>query len=75
MEVQGLGKLLLVTGLVFVLVGAGLMFFDKIPFLGKLPGDISIKREGFHIHIPVMTSIVLSVLVTVILWLVSYFRR
>ncbi len=74
-DVQGLGKLLLIAGIVFAVVGAALMFFDKIPFLGKLPGDISIKREGFQIHIPVTTSIVLSVLVSVILWLISYLRR
>lgn len=75
MDAQGLGKVLLMTGIVFAGVGAALLFADKIPFLGKLPGDISIKREGFQIHIPLMTSIVLSVLVSVILWLISHWKK
>jgi len=68
------GKMLMVAGLMIVLVGLALTFFDKIPFLGKLPGDISIKKENIQVYIPITTSILLSVLLSVILWLVSYFK-
>jgi hypothetical protein len=68
------GKMLMVAGLMIVLVGLALTFFDKIPFLGKLPGDISIKKENVQVYIPITSSILLSVLLSVILWLVSYFK-
>lgn len=69
-----IGKLLVLVGLVSVLLGVVLMFFDKIPFLGKLPGDISIKRDNFQFFFPITTSIVLSVLISLILWIISHLR-
>jgi hypothetical protein len=72
---QFVGKSLVIFGVILTLVGLALMFSDKIPFLGKLPGDIHIKRDNFELWFPITTSIVLSVLLSVILWLVSYFRN
>ena len=69
-----MGKFLVVAGLVVVLLGVLLMFFDKIPFLGKLPGDISIKRENFRVYFPITTSIILSVVISLLLWLFSQFK-
>jgi uncharacterized protein HemY len=69
-----MGKFLVVVGFVVVLLGVALMFFDKIPFLGKLPGDISIKRENFRIYFPITTSIILSVVISVLLWIFSQFK-
>jgi hypothetical protein len=71
---QQMGKFLVVVGLVVVLLGVLLMFFDKIPFLGKLPGDISIKRENFRFYFPITTSIILSVVISLLLWLFSQFK-
>jgi len=71
---QPMGKFLIMVGLVLVVVGGLLMFFDKIPFLGKLPGDINIKRENFQFYFPITTSIVLSVFISLILWLFSQFK-
>ncbi|MDD5688337.1 MAG: DUF2905 domain-containing protein [Elusimicrobia bacterium] len=65
------GKILIITGLVFVFVGIILVFNIKIPYLGKLPGDIYIKKENFTFYFPLSTSIVLSVLLSFILWLIS----
>ena len=59
---QPLGKMLVLMGGLILLVGVVLMFSDKLPFLGKLPGDISIKRENFQFYFPITTGIVLSVL-------------
>ncbi|BCJ88124.1 DUF2905 domain-containing protein [Effusibacillus dendaii] len=44
-------------------------------FLGKLPGDIVIKKENFSFYFPIMTSVLLSVLLSLIAFLVNYFRR
>lgn len=65
----------MLAGGVIVVLGIGLMFFDKIPFLGKLPGDIKIERENFKFYFPLTTSILFSVLVSVILWLISHFKK
>jgi hypothetical protein len=63
-----LGKLLVVLGGIIAAVGLMLMFFDKIPFIGKLPGDIYIKRKNFTVYFPFATSILLSVILSLILW-------
>jgi len=69
---QGIGKLLLIGGGILALIGLFLIFSPKVPFLGRLPGDIVVKRENFSFYFPLMTSILLSVLLSLVLWL---FRR
>jgi hypothetical protein len=66
-----LGKLLIVFGIVLVGLGFLVTFFDKIPYLGKLPGDIHIKRENFQFYFPITTSVVVSLLLTLVLWVIS----
>jgi len=75
MEISDVGKFLLVMGLLLVILGGALMFVDKIPFLGRLPGDIRIERENFRFYFPLTTSILISIVVSVILWLISHFRK
>lgn len=75
MEFQSLGKFLLLVGVILAMVGIALLIADKIPFLGRLPGDIRIERENFRFYFPLTTSILLSVLISVILWLISHFRK
>ena len=70
-----LGKVLVVFGIVIVGVGLLLMFYDKIPFLGKLPGDISIKKENFQFYFPLTTSIVLSIVLSLVMWLISLLNK
>lgn len=72
---QGFGKMLILLGAVLLGVGLLLTFFDKIPFLGKLPGDIYIKRENFQFYFPITTSIVISVLLSLIFWAISFFSK
>jgi hypothetical protein len=69
------GKFIVLVGLVIVGVGVVMMFFDKIPFVGKLPGDISIKKENFQLYVPITTSIVLSIVISLVVWLLSYLTR
>lgn len=68
-----IGRLLLVLGIILVVVGVIFMFADKIPLIGRLPGDILIKRKNFSFYFPIVTCILLSVLLTVIFNL--FFRK
>lgn len=70
---QGLGKILIIVGIVAILAGIILIWMPRIPFSGKLPGDILVKRENFTFYFPLATSIVISVLLSVILYLVRRF--
>jgi hypothetical protein len=69
-----LAKVIILLGAVLVAAGLALLFFEKIPFLGKLPGDIVIKRKNFTFYFPLATSIVLSILISLILYLIGKFR-
>ncbi|GFO68328.1 hypothetical protein GMLC_19070 [Geomonas limicola] len=64
-----LGKSLIVIGLVIAAVGVLFNFAGKLPWLGRLPGDIYIKRENFTFYFPLATSIIVSVVLSFILWL------
>jgi hypothetical protein len=68
-----MGKILIIIGLVLVVTGL-LLQYSKIPFLGKLPGDIRIERENVSFYIPIATSVLLSIILTIILYLVNKFR-
>ncbi len=70
---QGIGKLLIIAGIVLLIIGLFFIFSPKIPFLGKLPGDILVKRENFTFYFPLASSILLSVLIALILYLIRRF--
>lgn len=72
-ELFGFGKFLILLGIIFVLLGLILIFVPKIPFIGKLPGDIYVKKDNFTFYFPLGTSILISLLLTLILNLI--FRR
>ncbi|MGH7843905.1 MAG: DUF2905 domain-containing protein [Candidatus Binatia bacterium] len=67
-----IGKTLIFLGLVLLALGLVVSLAPKIPWLGQLPGDIFIKRERFTFYFPLMTSILVSVIVSLVLYL---FRR
>ena len=66
-----LGKTLIVIGVVIVAVGGVLVLAGRVPWLGRLPGDIYIQRGNFSFYFPVVTSLVVSVLLTLLFWLFS----
>ena len=70
MEIAGLGRLLLVLGLVLALAGIVLLLGSKVPFLGRLPGDLVMRREGFTLFVPVVTMIVVSLALTILINLI-----
>ena len=65
------GKTFLVIGLVVAGVGLLMMIGGKIPWIGKLPGDFFFKGEKFTFYFPLTTSILASVVLTLILWLIG----
>ncbi|MGH9339582.1 MAG: DUF2905 domain-containing protein [Acidobacteriota bacterium] len=69
-----IGKLLIFLGLAILVIG---LIFTFLPSLriGRLPGDIHFRKDNWSIYIPITTSILLSVLLTLILWIISSFRR
>jgi len=68
-----IGKFIIISGIVLIIMGAFVMLSSKIPFLGKLPGDILIKKDGFTFYFPIVTSILLSIILSFILNL--FFRK
>jgi hypothetical protein len=73
--VADLGKILLGLGLVMVVLGAILLVAGssagKVPWLGRLPGDIFIERANWRFYFPLGTSVLLSVVLSLLLWLFS----
>lgn len=66
---------LIVVGAVIMLVGLVWLLAPQMPWLGRLPGDIVVERKNFRFYFPIVTCIVLSVVLTAIMWLVRYFGR
>ncbi|HSD51061.1 MAG TPA: DUF2905 family protein [Candidatus Methylomirabilis sp.] len=63
---DSLARMLIVFGVVLALLGGLLLLAGKIPFLGRLPGDIIIRREHWSFYFPLTTSILLSILLTLL---------
>jgi len=69
---DSIGKSLVFIGLLIMLIGLMFMFFEKLPFnIGRLPGDILIKRDNFTFYFPLTTSIIISVILSLVFILLS----
>jgi hypothetical protein len=62
-----MGRFLILLGIVLVVLGVAWPWISKLPW-GRLPGDISIERENFSFHFPLMTSLIVSLVLTLLLW-------
>jgi Protein of unknown function (DUF2905) len=71
-DLSSLGKLLLLLAVVFGVIGLLLIIMGNVPFLGKLPGDLVIRRGGVTFFFPIVTSIVLSVVLTLLINLIFW---
>jgi hypothetical protein len=69
------GKWLVLMGLMLVVLGGLLWLAGRIPFVGRLPGDIRIERENFTCFVPLATSLLLSLLLTLLLYLFRLLGR
>jgi hypothetical protein len=68
-ETMGIGRLLIITGLVMLIAGVVITVGSKFFGLGRMPGDIVIRRNNFTFYFPIVTSILLSIILTVVMWL------
>jgi hypothetical protein len=68
---QEVGKTLIIFGVIILGLGLLLTFMNKVPFLGKLPGDVYIHRKNFTFYFPIATSILISIVLSLIFWLWS----
>lgn len=66
-------KFLILLGVVIIGIGLILLLFEKIPYIGRLPGDILIKRKNFTFYFPITTSIIISIILSIILMII--FRK
>ena len=75
-QMQQLGRLLLSLGAMFIVIGALLYFGQKLPFrLGRLPGDISYRGQHGTFYFPLVSCLVISIVISLIFWLINQLRR
>lgn len=67
-----MGRILILVGIALILVGLLMTIGNKLPWIGKLPGDIIIKKDHFSFYFPLTSSIIVSVILTLLLYI---FRR
>jgi uncharacterized protein HemY len=72
---ENLGKILMLFGLVFVFFGLLFLFLGRLPYLGKLPGDIFIKKENFTFYFPLATCLLISLFFSVVFYFISKFLK
>lgn len=70
-EMQHLGRLLIIFGGVIVVVGVLMMLAGKLSWVGRLPGDIVLHRKNFTFYFPLATSILISLLLTLLFWILG----
>jgi len=68
---DSIGKLLIVFGLLVAVVGAILLLVGRLPWLGRLPGDVSIQRGNWTFYFPLATSLLVSVVLTLTFWIIG----
>ena len=68
---QELAKTLIIFGIILVGIGVILEFAGKMPYIGKLPGDIYLHKKNFTFYFPLATSLLISIILSLILWLWS----
>ena len=70
-ELNPLGKMLIFFGAILILIGGALLLAGKVPWIGRLPGDIFIQRKNFSFYFPIATSIIISIILTLIFFILG----
>lgn len=70
-ELSAFGKILIGLGILMIVIGGLFLIGGKIPFIGRLPGDIAIQKKNFSFYFPITTCIIISIIFSLILWLLS----
>ncbi|OGW07625.1 MAG: hypothetical protein A2W75_08850 [Nitrospinae bacterium RIFCSPLOWO2_12_39_15] len=71
LELNPLGKMLIFFGVILILIGGAVLLAGKVPWIGRLPGDIFIQKKNFTFYFPLATSIIISIILTLIFSLLS----
>ena len=66
MDIQTIGRIMLVVGIAIAIIGGLLLLLARLPFFGHLPGDIRVERENFRLFFPLTSMILLSIVVSVV---------
>jgi hypothetical protein len=74
MDADSAARWIIFAGLITICIGAAIFLIGRAPFVGRLPGDLSFKGDGYAIFIPIATSIVLSIVLTIVLNIVIRLR-
>ena len=74
-ELQPLGRALIFFGVILTAFGLILLLAPKVPWLGRLPGDIFIRGERFTFYFPLVSCLLASLVLSLLLWVVGRFRR
>ena len=69
-----IAKIVILIGAVLVVIGLVILFLARAPYWGKLPGDILINKEHFMFSFPLATSIIISIIISLVLYLINKFR-
>ncbi len=71
MAIESLGRMLILIGVVAIVIGAIFVLFGRVPWIGRLPGDIIIKRGNFTFYFPIVTMLLLSLILTILFNLIG----
>ena len=69
-----MARVFIILGILLIVIGLAMAVLQKAPFFGKFPGDIVIRKEHFTFYFPLATSIVISIIVSLIAYLIGKFR-
>jgi hypothetical protein len=70
-----MGKFLIIAGAILMLAGIIVQLAGRIPFFGKLPGDIAVERENYKFYFPITTSILISIVLSLLLFLFNKYKN
>ncbi len=69
--IQQIGRFFIILGLIISAIGALLLLSGKIPWIGRLPGDIIMQKKNFTFYFPLATSIIISIILTLLFWVLG----
>lgn len=70
-DLAPLAKIFILAGIIITGIGVLFLFIDKVPWLGRLPGDIHIEKDNFSFYFPVTTCIILSIIISIIFFIMT----
>jgi len=69
--IQHIGRMLVLLGIILAAIGALILLAGKVSWIGRLPGDILIQKKNFTFYFPLATSILVSIVLTLLFWLMG----